>query len=66
MAGTRGAGTIPVASKVSEQEHGALRWMAYHQETTVSAIIARYIAEGLARENAIQGYEAARAAGAAR
>jgi hypothetical protein len=48
----KGAGGIPVGSKVSEDEHEALRLLAYQQYTTMSAIIARYIREGLAREAA--------------
>jgi hypothetical protein len=56
MATTRGTGTVPVGSKVSDEEHEVLRWLAYHQKTTVSAIVARYVSEGLEREHALQRF----------
>jgi hypothetical protein len=58
---TRGTGTVPVGAKVSEEQHEALRWLAYVEHTTVSAIISRYAAEGLERDHVIQRFNASSA-----
>jgi hypothetical protein len=55
---TRGTGTVSVGAKVSEEQHEALRWLAYVEHTTVSAIISRYAAEGLKRDQVIQRFNA--------
>lgn len=36
-----------VGSKIPDDQYEKLRWLAYREHTTVSAIVARYIEEGL-------------------
>jgi len=43
--------TAPVGSKVPQDTHDRLCWLAYMNRTTVSAIIASYIAKGMADED---------------
>lgn len=49
MVTIKGTGSTPVGSKVTAEEHETLRVMAFEQRTTISAIVAQFIREGLAR-----------------
>jgi hypothetical protein len=42
---------VPVGSKIPKETYKRLRWLAYMSDTTVSAIVAEYIAEGVAQED---------------
>ena len=42
---------VPVGSKVPRPVYDRLRWLAYMQDTTVSAIVAGYIARGITDED---------------
>lgn len=43
--------TVTVASKVPKDIYNRLRWLAYMGDTTVSAILAGYIAAGMEKED---------------
>ncbi len=47
---------VPIGSKVPVATHEQLRWLAYKQRTTVSAIVAGYVARCLPGED-FTGYE---------
>ena len=42
---------VPVGSKVPRETYDRLRWLAYMGDTTVSAIVAEYIAHCIADED---------------
>lgn len=42
---------ITVASKVPKETYDRLRWLAYMSDTTVSAILAGYIAAAMEKED---------------
>lgn len=43
--------TTGVGAKVPQETHDRLAWLAYTRRTTISAIIASYIAKGMAEED---------------
>lgn len=42
---------VPIGSKVPKDAYDRLRWLAYMRDSTVSAIVAEYIAKGIAQED---------------
>lgn len=42
---------MPIGSKVPKETYRRLRWLAYMSDTTVSAIVAGYIAAGISQED---------------
>lgn len=42
---------VPVGSKVPKETRDKLRWLAYMNDTTVSAIIAEYVAKCIVEED---------------
>lgn len=45
------SGLATVASRIVPDHYDRLRWLAYRQRTTVSTIVAKYIEQGLERED---------------